>query len=238
MATNNVTDIPNVPQSGWGSSPNNSAQGIKDQFLRMLVTQLQNQDPLNPMANAELTSQLAQISTVEGIENLRATMQAISGQLDLSQSMNAVSMIGKGVLVPGSKVLLGDGGGTPTATPFGVDLPEDAAQVTVKILDSAGNVVRTIELGKDEDGTLSPVKAGVIRLDWDGMNDSGMPMAPGAYTVNVSATNADGGKIAAESLTYGEVKSVSYTTEGLRLDLGLAGQISLMDVRQVIGLIS
>lgn len=86
---------------------NSAAQGIQDQFLTLLVTQLRNQDPLNPMENAELTSQLAQISTVEGINNLKNTMLAISGQIDVSQSMDAVSMIGKGVLMPGDKVSLG-----------------------------------------------------------------------------------------------------------------------------------
>ena len=68
---------------------------------------MKNQDPLNPMQNAELTSQLAQISTVEGITNLKNTLLSIGGQIDVSQSMNAVAMIGKGVLVPGSKVKVG-----------------------------------------------------------------------------------------------------------------------------------
>src|SRR3546814_12922187 len=102
------------------------------------------------MENAELTSQLAQISTVEGITNLKNTLLAISGQIDVSQSMNAVSMIGKGVLIPGEKISLGTDASDPSkrvAKPFGIDLHDDAAKGSVKILDASGEVVRGFHLG-------------------------------------------------------------------------------------------
>ena len=213
-----------------GANSNSAAQGLQDQFLTLLVTQLQNQDPLNPMQNAELTSQLAQISTVEGITNLKNTMLAISGQIDVSQSMNAVAMIGKGVLIPGTKVKVGvdgDNGAERVVTPYGVDLQGDAAKVQVRISDSNGVVVRTIELGEQ--------KTGVYTLNWDGKNDSGVALEPGAYNVSILATDADGKKVNSEVLSYGQVKSVGYSTNGLRLDLGLDGQTSMLDVRKVIG---
>ncbi|PND34948.1 flagellar basal body rod modification protein [Achromobacter sp. HZ01] len=213
-----------------GANSNSAAQGLQDQFLTLLVTQLQNQDPLNPMQNAELTSQLAQISTVEGITNLKNTMLAISGQIDVSQSMNAVAMIGKGVLIPGTKVKVGvdgDNGAERVVTPYGVDLQGDAAKVQVRISDSNGVVVRTIELGEQE--------TGVYTLNWDGKNDSGVALEPGAYNVSILATDADGKKVNSEVLSYGQVKSVGYSTNGLRLDLGLDGQTSMLDVRKVIG---
>ncbi|CAP42464.1 flagellar hook assembly protein FlgD [Bordetella petrii] len=226
---NNSTDSTGLAlaQSGVGA---NSAQSLQDRFLTLLVTQLKNQDPLNPMENAELTSQLAQISTVEGITNLKNTLLAISGQIDVSQSMNAVSMIGKGVLIPGEKISLGTDASDPSkrvATPFGIDLQGDAAKVSVKILDASGAVVRSFELGEQD--------TGVLTLDWDGTNDGGQALVDGKYTVKVSATDADGKKVQAETLTYGKVNSVSYSTDGLRLDLGLAGQISMLDVRKVLG---
>lgn len=213
-----------------GANSASTAQGLQDQFLTLLVTQLQNQDPLNPMQNAELTSQLAQISTVEGITNLKNTMLAISGQIDVSQSMNAVAMIGKGVLIPGSTVKVGVDSENPServVTPYGLDLQGDAHKVQVRIADSNGAVVRTIDI--DEKDT------GVYTLAWDGKNDSGVAMEPGAYTVSVLATDADGKKVNAEVLSYGQVKSVAYSTNGLRLDLGLEGQTSMLDVRKVIG---
>lgn len=213
-----------------GSTSSITAKGLQDQFLNLLVTQLQNQDPLNPMQNAELTSQMAQIATVEGVNNLKSTILAISGQIDVSQSMNAVSMIGKGVLIPGSKIKVGvdgDNAAERVVTPYGLDLQGDAQKVQVRISDANGAVVRTIEMGEQ--------KAGVYTLDWDGKNDNGVAMEPGAYTVSVLATDGDSKKVNAEVLSYGMVKSVAYSTNGLRLDLGLEGQTSMLDVRKVIG---
>ena len=213
-----------------GANGSSTAQGLQDQFLKLLVTPRKNQDALSRMQNAELTSQLAQISTVEGITNLKNTMLAISGQIDVSQSMNAVAMIGKGVLVPGSAVKVGVDSANPServVTPYGIDLQKDAAKVQVRISDANGQVVRTIELGEQ--------KAGVYTLDWDGKNDSGVALDAGAYTVSVLATDGDDKKVAAEVLKYGKVKSVAYSTNGLRLDMGLDGQTSMLDVRKVIG---
>ncbi|GAB1578992.1 flagellar hook capping FlgD N-terminal domain-containing protein [Bordetella petrii] len=230
MTTVNNTDPTAMALAQTGVNSASSAQGLQDRFLTLLVTQLKNQDPLNPMENAELTSQLAQISTVEGITNLKNTLLAISGQIDVSQSMNAVAMIGKGVLIPGNKISLGTDAADPSqrvATPFGIDLQGDAAKVTVKIMDGSGAVVRTFELGAQE--------TGVLTLDWDGTNDGGQALTDGKYTVSVSAQDADGKLVSSEALTYGKVNSVSYSTDGLRLDLGLAGQISMLDVRKVIG---
>lgn len=213
-----------------GATSASSAKAIQDQFLKLLVTQLKNQDPLNPMENAELTSQLAQISTVEGITNLNNTLMSISGQIDVSQSMNAISLIGKGVLVPGSKISLGTDANDPTqrvATPLGYDIPSDAAKVTVKIMDQAGNVVRTVE--------LTDVKTGVYSYTWDGNTDSGTTVKDGAYTFQVTALDADNKSVSAEALTYGLVKSVDYSNNGLRLDLGVnGGQVSMLDIRKVL----
>ncbi|MFA7623744.1 MAG: flagellar hook capping FlgD N-terminal domain-containing protein, partial [Pusillimonas sp.] len=109
------------------------AEDAKNQFMTLLVTQIRNQDPLNPMDNAQFTSQLAQLETVNGITQLNNTLLALSGQLDMTQSMQAANLIGKGVLVTGNKISLGsstvDGVTTKTATPFGVDLISSAQKV-------------------------------------------------------------------------------------------------------------
>lgn len=200
----------------------------EDRFLTLLVTQLRNQDPLNPMDNAEVTSQIAQLSTVNGINQLNNTLLALSGQMDVSQSMQAANLIGKGVLVPGSKVALGSDPDDPTlkeATPFGVDLISPAANVVVTILDASGTAVRQIELG--------PQASGIIDVGWDGMGDGGSPLNDGAYTVQVAAMDGDGNAVPAEALTYGQVSSVAYSSMGLRINLGLAGDYSLLDVRKI-----
>lgn len=196
----------------------------QDRFLTLLVTQLQNQDPLNPLDNAQVTSQLAQMSTVNGINQLNNTLLAITGQMDVTQSMQAAGLIGKSVLVPGNKVSLGGGEGEKVATPFGIDLYKPSTKTDVQILDSSGKVVRTLEQGA--------MAAGVYSISWDGLDDNGQPLADGSYRVQVIATN-DGEAVMAEPLSYGKVSSVAYTSSGLQLDLGLAGSHSLLDIRKI-----
>lgn len=197
----------------------------QDRFLTLLVTQLQNQDPLNPMDNAQVTSQMAQLSTVNGINQLNNTLLALSGQMDVSQSMQAAGLIGKGVLVPGNKVALGVNDGVATATPFGIDVVSPAAKVIVSILGSDGQLARKIDMGAMESGVYS--------VDWDGAGDGGAPLNAGAYTVEVVALDDSGQPVAAEALTHGKVSSVAYSSNGLRIDMGLAGNYSLLDIRKI-----
>jgi flagellar basal-body rod modification protein FlgD len=205
-----------------------SAQSLQDQFLTLLVAQMNNQDPLNPMDNYQLTSQLAQISTVQGVQDLKSVLQTISSQVDLGQSMDAVSMIGKQVLFPGNALKMDtDSTGTRIMTPVGIDLQGDAHDVVLKISDSTGRVVRTMDLGAQDTGILTPT--------WDGKDDSGNALPDGAYTIAVSAKDVNGNDVPADALTYGQVGGVSYSTQGVRLDLGLAGQVSMLDVRKVLG---
>jgi flagellar basal-body rod modification protein FlgD len=211
-----------------GTPGASSAQSLQDQFLKLLVAQMNNQDPLNPMDNYQLTSQLAQISTVQGVQDLKNVLQTISGQVDVSQSMDAVSMIGKHVLIPGSTLKMDtDATGTRITTPIGIDLQGDANKVVVKISDSTGRVVRTMDLGAQDAGILTP--------SWDGKDDTGNAMPDGSYTIAVAATDASNNAVTAEALTYGKVDGVAYSTQGVRLDLGLAGQVSILDVRKVLG---
>lgn len=199
-----------------------AAKETEDRFLTMLITQLKNQDPLNPMENAELTSQLAQLSTVQGITDLNNTLLALSGQMDMTQSMQAAALVGKEVLVPGDKIAVGNG----VATTFGVDVVSPAASVKVTIVDAAGQPVRTIDLGAQD--------VGVASLQWDGLNDSGTVVPDGAYYATVAATDASGVAVTAGTVTSGVVRGVSYAASGLQLDLGLVGNVGLYDIRKVL----
>lgn len=205
--------------SGLGTA---SIAETQEQFLTLLVTQLRNQDPLNPMDNAGITSQLAQLSTVSGIEKLNQTVLALTGQLDVSQSMQASNLIGKNVLVPGEAIKLGESG---VATPFGVDLMGAASSLKVEIMDAAGNPVRTFDLGAQN--------VDVISMQWDGLGDNGTQAPAGKYTVRVTALDAANSAVPAEALQYGQVQSISYSTEGMRMDLGLTGRYALADLRKV-----
>ncbi|WP_417313711.1 flagellar hook capping FlgD N-terminal domain-containing protein, partial [Enterobacter sp.] len=159
----NVNDTTNsgVNSTSTGSSSltGSNASDLQSSFLTLLVAQLKNQDPTNPMQNNELTTQLAQISTVSGIEKLNTTLGSVSGQIDSSQSLQAANLIGHGVMIPGTTILAGtsttDGTSTTSTTPFGVELQQAADKVTATIKDASGVVVRTIDIGKlDENRNL------------------------------------------------------------------------------------
>lgn len=196
---------------------------LRDNFMTLLVTQLQNQDPLNPMENAEMTSQLAQINTVSGIEQLNSTLQGITGQIDAGHTLQAAGLIGQGVLVPGDRLLVGEEG----TTPFGVELAKPADNVAVTIRDGAGQVVRRFDLG--------PIDAGVESFEWDGALENGEQAPAGAYRIGIEATAGDE-PVEAVALNYALVRGVSTANDGSpRLDLGgISEQATLGDIRQIL----
>jgi flagellar basal-body rod modification protein FlgD len=192
---------------------------LQDRFLKLLVTQMKNQDPLNPLDNAQVTSQLAQISTVNGIEKLNATIETMASSFNAGQSLQAANMIGKDVLVPGSMLQVAGGGGI-----FGVDLAQAADQVKVTIHDASGREIRTINLDAQA--------AGPLAFAWDGKTADGTQAADGAYSFSVSALRGDQ-KVDAQSLAFGSVQAVSQSGEGVRLNVGTLGTVGLTDIKQI-----
>lgn len=216
------------------SSDGNSSKELQDNFLTLLIAQMKNQDPTNPMDNSQLTSQLAQINTLAGIERLNTTLGMVSGQIDDSLSVNASNMIGKGVMVPGNRILVasaeqeGSEAKTETiTTPFGFELVRDADSVIITIRDENGNVVREVDLGA--------IPAGVSSFSWDGVLNDGTTAADGSYTFTVNASY-DGQKVSSTSLTYSVVYGVinSKVNNKVLLDLGILGSISIDEVRQIL----
>lgn len=207
------------------ASKSSTSQDLHNSFLTLLVAQLKNQDPTNPMQNNELTSQLAQINTVQGIEKLNTTLGAISGQINSNQSLQASALIGHGVMVPGNNILVGSKEGQVSTTPFGVELERAADQVTATITNATYQVVRTIEIGG--------LTAGVHAFTWDGSLDDGTAAPDGAYKVAINA-KGNGEQLVARSLHFGMVNGVINDSNGAKLDLGLAGNASLEEVRQIL----
>ena len=195
-----------------------SSEG-QDRFLKLLVTQLKNQDPLNPMDNAQITSQMAQISTVSGIDKLNATLQSMAASFNSAQSLQATSMIGHNVLAPGSVILLQGG-----LAVGGVELAAAADAVTVSIRDASGQLLHKVNLGAQD--------AGLLSFQWDGATDSGANAAAGKYSFVVEATSG-GKKIGATALAVGQVASVTTGKTGVTLNVNEIGAIALSDVRQV-----
>jgi flagellar basal-body rod modification protein FlgD len=206
--------------NGKKKAGTDSTTEAADKFMTLLITQMRNQDPLNPMDNAQVTSQLAQLSTVSGINQLNSTLEALQGSYQATQSLQAVNMIGHGVFAPGNKLTLKDENAL-----FGVELAEPADSVKLTIRDDAGVAVHTI--------TLDAQQAGVLPLHWDGTTDSGAAAENGVYTVEVEARRA-GEKVDARTLGFGEVTSVTTGAQGVKLSVPGVGEITLADIRQVI----
>lgn len=228
----NMNDTSSTGVSGTSSSSSltgSSANDLQSSFLTLLVAQLKNQDPTNPMQNNELTTQLAQISTVSGIEKLNTTLGSVSGQIDNSQSLQAANLIGHGVMIPGTTVLAGstttDGSTTTSTTPFGVELQQAADKVTATITDSTGAVVRTIDIGE--------LSAGVHTFTWDGSMTDGTTAPNGSYKAAISASNGST-QLVAQPLQFGLVQGVIKSSDGNKLDLGTSGTTTLDEVRQII----
>ncbi len=206
--------------NGTRVAAKSSAEDSQDRFLKLLVTQMKNQDPLNPLDNAQITSQLAQLSTVGGIDKLNATLLALSNSMSMAQSVSATNMLGRGVLVPGSGITLVNGQAVG-----GLELSQPADSVRVTIQNAAGNTVRTLHLGAQD--------AGVLPFAWDGQTDAGAAAADGAYKFTAEAVLADQ-KLTPVSLAFGMVNAVTPGVQGATLEVGRLGGFDLSAVRQII----
>jgi flagellar basal-body rod modification protein FlgD len=217
--TTQVSDTLLSTMNGTATTSKTSSDEIRDQFLTLLISQMKNQDPLNPMDNAEVTSQMAQLSTVTGINDLNNTVESIIGNVQTGQYYQATNMIGHGVLVPGNSLTLNEG----TAY-FGVNVPVGADKLTITVKDASGNQVKQI--------TLSDVEAGVLPLSWDGVTDSGTSSTDGSYKFEVSATVGNS-TVDATALSYAQVVSVSNTSSGVKLNLSNLDSVGTSDIVEV-----
>jgi flagellar basal-body rod modification protein FlgD len=232
----------NGTQAQTTSSTNdNSADAIQKRFLTILLAQLNNQDPTSPLENAELTSQLAQLSTVSGIEQLNASLGSLMTEMQTAQSLQSANMIGHSVLVAGNKVVLGstttteksvDENGNPVEKDvttrqgvLGLNLETKVDKLTVSIRDASGKEVQKVDLGKQE--------AGVLPVLWDGSTKDGGWAKDGNYTFEVNASY-DGQTVKAQSLSFGIVGSVTTAAGGVKLNLSGLGPVDVKEVVQII----
>ncbi|MDR0565284.1 MAG: flagellar hook assembly protein FlgD [Azoarcus sp.] len=192
-------------------------QDEQDRFLKLLTTQLQNQDPTNPIENADLTSQLAQISMVDALERINALVQSLMSSSEISDS---AALIGHGVLVEGKGLGLTDAGAIG-----GFELTTPADNVTVTIRDASGRVVTTLEFNDVEPGSHNYL--------WDGTAADGSQAEQGSYSVSVSATY-NGEAAGVTPLQFGPVTGVVRGTSGADLQVGGLGIYKLGDIRQIL----
>lgn len=184
----------------------------KEDFLRLLIAQLRNQDPLSPMQNEEFVAQLAQFSSLEQMQNVNSNLEAaIQSDMLLNQVMNnslVTTLIGKEVKIQGNQLSLGESGDALA----GFQIGAPSAGTTVEITDSSGQVVRTM--------VLDPMSPGDHRLEWDGKDDSGKRLPPGDYAFTIKAMDGDGGELEVIPYTRGTITGVRYENGKATLLLG------------------
>jgi len=229
-STTTINDLMSTMNAKPATTSGDSVQADTDKFMTLLVTQLKNQDPLNPLDNAQVTSQLAQLQTVTGVNKLNETLNSLKASYQSSEAMQATNLIGHGVLVDGDKVALTGGKAI-----MGVELGSDVDSLKVVISDKNGKEVQTMDLDKQ--------KAGVIPLAWDGVPDpkkldsNGKPvtLADGEYTIKVVATKGGEKVTDAKALAFDSVASVTTNSaDGVKLNLPVKGVVTLADIKQVL----
>ncbi|MBR9984302.1 MAG: hypothetical protein KFF68_00185 [Desulfosarcina sp.] len=202
MTVMSVSDV--YSQASTPKTQDNTVMG-KDDFLTLLVAQLQHQDPLNPAESTEFTAQLAQFSSLEQLQNIEATLSGFEVYQSTLNNIQSSGFIGKTVTATGS--MFGVNGGNPD--PIRFDLVNDADSVYVQIYDRFGGFVTDIQAGARQ--------AGEQQVVWDGRDSNGSAAADGAYTFNVMAMNTDGAIVSSSSYTTGIVTGVDYKTGATNL---------------------
>ena len=214
-----VLDALSTSSTSKAGLTSSKAADIQDRFLTLLVTQLKNQDPLSPMDNSQITTQLSQISTVSGIDKLNDTMGGLAQAMASSQTMASVSMIGRRIIAPSTTLDLANKSATGA-----VELAEAADRVSVTITAAAGNIVRRIDLGA--------MPAGLQQFTWDGKTDAGAAAVDGAYSYKIEAMK-NGKPISASTYAVGTVSSVGIAGTDASLILNGGKEVKFADVRRV-----
>lgn len=219
MILNSATSAPTVTDATSGTKANAATDpaAAQDRFLKLLVAQLNNQDPMNPLDNAQMTSQIAQINTVTGIQQLNQTMQSMSEQFNSLQVMQGTALIGRNVMTEGSAVAVADKVGKG-----GFELPSAATNVKIEVTTAGGQVVDTIDLGAKAEGRHT--------FEWDASKYTG---ATDALQFRVSAVNGTA-KVSSTPLALSKVTAAGAEDGQLKLTLANGKTISYSQIKALV----
>jgi len=194
----------------------------EDAFLKLMIAQLENQDPMKPMENGEFLSQLAQMESVSGLSDLNKSVEKMATALQSNQALQASSLVGRWIVAPSNSAELWDEIGMAGS----VDVPSNAGQVMVSIKSKAGELIKQIDLGEQQ--------AGTVNFNWDGVGSNGEQYSPGQYKVEATArignefeaieTNAI---VPVDSVLMGKVG------EPMTVSTSLLGNVKLSEVKQI-----
>lgn len=218
-----------IDQLGLGAKPadvtKKDAMG-QDAFLRLMITQMKNQNPLEPLKNQEFLAQLSQFTTASGVQGLQKSFDSLSTALQSNQALQASSLVGRSVLVASDQVYLPLKDATQNGVRGAIDLPNPVGNLQVGIYNKAGELVKTITLGQSDAGT-TPYK-------WDGTDDNGLRVANGMYTVKAEAKfNDKTYNFATATETKVESVSIGRNGQGMVLNLGDLGSVDIGKVKQI-----
>lgn len=195
----------------------------EDAFLELMITQIKNQSPTNPADSGQFLSQLAEFSTVSGINDMQKSFASLATAMQSNQALQASTMVGRQVEIENSKLKLG-----ATDKPsFGFELAAPAGGVSISIADATGQTVRTLKLGQ--------TAAGSHDVTWDGLNAKGERLPAGTYTLKAEAT-IEGKTQAITTLVRAPVESVSLPRNGQQPTINIAdyGSVNLDAIRRVL----
>ncbi|WP_225772724.1 flagellar hook assembly protein FlgD [Pseudomonas sp. Marseille-Q5115] len=212
-AVSGTTGTSSTSSSSSSSTTGTATMG-KDTFLQLLVTQMKNQNPLDPQDNSEFVAQLAQFSSVEGINNLNDTVSGLAGNYTSTQALQASALVGHSVLAQTDSTVVNTANGLSGQ----FDLASASTNATVKVYDASGNLVKNIDLGTQAAGTVS--------FDWDGTNNEGTVLSSGTYKFVASAA-VDGKEVAQTTYLPATVTSVTVGSTSGDMTLKLAGGSSV-----------
>ena len=225
LATVAAGVVSTLAQKAFGSTSETSTTSSqtmgKDDFMKLMLAQLQNQDPMNPMDNTAFVAQTAQFSSLEQLQNINKSLQGLTSQAGNGGVASASALLGKTVTVNGSPLALD--GSNPATMAYGLSGP--ASAVVVRVQDAAGNVVRTITAGQQGQG--------VHQVSFDGLADDGRKLPAGTYTYQVGAADSAGNLIAVYT-GAGAVTGVSMQGGTLMLQVG-SQSVPLSSVVGVMG---
>lgn len=203
-----ITSVSEVhSQASPTTSANETVLG-KDDFLTLLVAQLQHQDPLNPSDSTEFTAQLAQFSSLEQLQNINGTLENFAVYQSTANNIQSSNFIGKTVTASGDTFSVANG----TAAPLSIELDENCQTVYIQIYDAYGGYVTDIEAGS--------LDAGMHDIDWDGADQYGVPVNDGRYSFSVMAVDADGNSVSTTSYITGRVTGIDYQSGETMLLIG------------------
>jgi flagellar basal-body rod modification protein FlgD len=214
-----ITPINSAATASPSTGTASSVKATKDDFLKLLVTQMRYQDPMNPMDNAQMTSQIAQLNTVEGINQLNATVTSLQASLMATQSMQATSLIGKTILADGNSFSLLNGSAN-----LSMKLEGAAESVVVDVINASGRIIKSTDLGANAPGIKS--------FTWDGSTNEGGIAPNGQYTFQVNAKKLNQA-VVVTPLTQATVSGVELTSAGPQLSLNNGTNIAMSTVRGV-----